>query len=302
MRETKSLGILASLIAVLLLVSTNVLGATTYPFTLTVIGADNKALASATVKVYWPNGTLVASNVTDSTGKTSFALPQANVTYVISIASKYYALSAITYNNKAPTMTLNISQFVYANITSRVPNALTGSSVTIKANVSLGSIPDYVLTAPTNFTIYVPSGNNIAVVFPSTIVSFPFKYTLANLTYGTTVVSGNNVTFAPNKTLVLATYTQAFYMTLEYWVAVAIVGIIVVAIVLAWFMGGRKTAYHIIEEHEEKARKFVHRKANEISKFVSTVEKPTNKFVSSVEAPDEKKEFIKEKKYVKRSD
>jgi len=301
MRETKSLGILASLITVLLLASANVLGATTYPLTLTVVGANNKALASATVKVYWPNGTLIASNVTDSTGKTSFALPQANTTYLVVVSSSYYALGTIFYNNKAPTMTFNISQFVYANITAKVKNLLSGSSVTINANVSLGDAPKYVLTHATNFTVFVPSGKNITAVFPSSIIVFPFKYTLANISYDTNPVISNNVTIKPSKTVVLATYTQSFYMTLEYWVAVAIVGIIVVAIVLAWFMGGRKTAQHVIEEHEEKARKFVHRKANEISKFVSTVEKP-NKFVSSVEAPDEKKEFIKEKKYVKRSD
>jgi hypothetical protein len=302
MSETKSLGILASLIAVLLLASANVLGATTYPLTLTVIGANNKALASATVEVYWPNGTLIASNVTDSAGKVGFDLPQANTTYLVVVSSSYYALGIINYSNKAPTMTFNISQFVYANITAKVKNLLSGSSVIINVNVSLGDAPKYVLTQATNFTVFVPSGKNITAVFPTSIVAFPFKYTLENLTYGTTLATGNNVTFKPRNTVVLATYTQSFYMTLEYWVAVAIVGIIVVAIVLAWFMGGRKTAQHVIEEHEEKARKFVHRKANEISKFVSTVEKPTNKFVSSVEAPDEKKEFIKEKKYVKRSD
>ncbi|MGC9086928.1 MAG: hypothetical protein ACP5IT_12115 [Thermoproteota archaeon] len=294
MKEARSVGILLALLTAFLLVSPTVLGATTYPLTLTVIGADNKALASATVKIYWPNGTFIASNVTDSTGKTSFALPVANTTYLVVVSSAYYALGTIFYNNKAPSMTFNVSQFVYANITSKVTNALSGTSVTINANVSLGDAPKYVLTSATNFTVYVPSGKNITAVFPNSVVAFPFKYTLTNLTYITTKVTGNSVTFVPAKTVVLATYSQSFYLTLEYWVAIAIVGIIVVAIVLAWFMGGRKTAQHIIEEHEEKARKFVHRKASELSKFVSTVEKPST--------TEEGKEFIKEKKFVKRSE
>jgi len=292
--RTKEVGLITLLLFVTAFLLSPTLGATTtYPLTLTVIGADGKALPSATVKLLFTNGTFVASNVTDSTGKTSFAVPVANTTYLVQVSSKYFALSTIFYNNKAPSMTLNISQFVYANITSKV-KGLTGTSVTINANVSIGDAPSYVLAQATNFTVYIPSGKNMTVVYPTEVVSFPFKYTLQNVTYGTTPASGNKVTFAPSKTVVVATYAQSFYMTLEYWVALAIVGVIVIAIIFAWFLGGRKTATHIIEEHEEKARKFVHKKADAFSKFVSTIS-PENKEAN-------KESFIKEKKFVKRSE
>lgn len=215
--------------------------------TITVIGADNEPMAGVKVVLYDADGNEYA-NTTDDSGVAKITVP-ANDTYLVVVKGDYYILSTVTVSGDT-SATVNATTMHMAN--------LTATPLSVDVDVLLLAFNYTSITVRTNATVYAPSDVN--VTYPSEVVKFPFKYVFEKLTYDTSETNETTVTLDMAKDyLVTASYTKTFYLTLEYWLVIALVVIIVVALVVAWKAGG-KAAAAMIAEWKERKRRFVKRR------------------------------------------
>ena len=216
--------------------------------TVTVIGDDGRPLEDAQVTLYDSLGNAY-TNKTDETGVTVITVPS-NATYLVVVKGEYYILDTITVSGDM-SYEVNASAMYYANITSEP----------VSADVILGLTSfEYVnITVTTNVKVYAPS--EINVTFPTEIKKFPWRYVLENITYDNTVVENKSyiVLDMAKDYDVKANYRQEFYLKLESWMLYLLVGLLVLAIVIAFFAGTR-TARAVIEEWRTRNSKFVRRK------------------------------------------
>jgi len=216
--------------------------------TVTVIGDDGRPLENAQVTLYDSLGNAY-TNKTDETGVTVITVPS-NATYLVVVKGEYYILDTITVSGDM-SYEVNASAMYYANITSEP----------VSADVILGLTSfEYVnITVTTNVKVYAPS--EINVTFPTEIKKFPWRYVLENITYDNTVVENKSyiVLDMAKDYDVKANYRQEFYLKLESWMLYLLVGLLVLAIVIAFFAGTR-TARAVIEEWRTRNSKFVRRK------------------------------------------
>ena len=215
--------------------------------TVTVIGDDGRPLENAQVTLYDSLGNAY-TNKTDETGVTVITVPS-NATYLVVVKGEYYILDTITVSGDM-SYEVNASAMYYANITSEP----------VSADVILGLTSfEYVnITVTTNVKVYAPS--EINVTFPTEIKKFPWRYVLENITYDNTETNESYVELDMAKDYdVKANYRQEFYLKLESWMLYLLVGLLVLAIVIAFFAGTR-TARAVVEEWRARNSKFVRRK------------------------------------------
>jgi len=216
--------------------------------TVTVIGDDGRPLENAQVTLYDSLGNAY-TNETNETGVTVITVPS-NATYLVVVKGEYYILDTVAVSGNT-SYEVNASAMYYANITSEP----------VSADVILGLTSfEYVnITVTTNVKVYAPS--EINVTFPTEIKKFPWRYVLENITYDNTVVENKSyiVLDMAKDYDVKANYRQEFYLKLESWMLYLLVGLLVLAIVVAFFAGTR-TARAVVEEWRAKNSKFVRRK------------------------------------------
>jgi len=244
-------GVIIALVMILAIGSlTPMLQAETANFdvTITVIGDDGRPLENAQVTLYDSLGNAY-TNKTNETGVAVITVPS-NATYLVVVKGEYYILDTVTVSGDT-SYEVNASAMYYANITSEP----------IAADVILGLTSfEYVnITVTTNVKVYAPS--EINVTFPTEIKKFPWRYVLENITYDNTVVENKSyvVLDMAKDYDVKANYKQEFYLKLESWMLYLLAGLLVLAIVIAFFAGTR-TAKAVIEEWRVKNSKFVRRK------------------------------------------
>jgi len=220
-----------------------------FDVTVTVIGDDGRPLENAQVTLYDSLGNAY-TNKTDENGVTVITVPS-NATYLVVVkGGEYYILDTVTVSGDT-SYEVNASAMYYANITSE--------PVTADVILGLTSFEYVNITVTTNVKVYAPS--EINVTFPTEIKKFPWRYVLENITYDNTVVENKSyvVLDMAKDYNVKANYKQEFYLKLESWMLYLLVGLLVLAIVLAFFAGTR-TAKAVIEEWRAKNSKFVRRK------------------------------------------
>ena len=251
------LGALAVFMTLAMLLFVPLAGSTTtYTTTIQVVNPSNQAVSSASVYVYFLNGTQVTSGTTNSTGYVQFSL--ANGTYLVFVKDTheyYFALVKVAGTTKA---VINATKMHYVNITS-VPVT---TSFTLK--------PDHTnvtISLNTNATVF--GDKNATIVFPSSFVSFPYEYKLSSVKNATTTVSTGTI-FA-NMTganqVVTATYTGSIAFTSPMFLA--IIGVIVIVIIAgAWYAGTHaiyNASYRFVRRTGTEAKRFV-RSVNEEDK------------------------------------
>ena len=246
------LGALAVFMALAMLLFVPFAGATTtYTTTIQVVNPSNQAVSSASVYVYFLNGTQVTSGTTNSTGYVQFSL--ANGTYLVFVKGSqeyYFALVKVAGTTKA---VINATKMHYVNITS-VPVT---TSFTLKPDNTNASI-----SLNTNATVF--GDKNATIVFPSSFVSFPYEYKLSSVKNATTTVSTGTI-FA-NMTganqVVTATYTGSIAFTSPMFLA--IIGVIVIVIIAGAWYAGTHAIYNA-------SYRFVRRTSTETERFVRSV-------------------------------
>jgi len=251
------LGALAVFMTLAMLLFVPLAGATTtYTTTIQVVNPSNQAVSSASVYVYFLNGTQVTSGTTNSTGYVQFSL--ANGTYLVFVKDTheyYFALVKVAGTTKA---VINATKMHYVNITS-VPVT---TSFTLKPDHTNATI-----SLNTNATVF--GDKNATIVFPSSFVSFPYEYKLSSVKNATTTVSTGTI-FA-NMTganqVVTATYTGSIAFTSPMFLA--IIGVIVIVIIAgAWYAGTHaiyNASYRFVRRTGTEAKRFV-RSVNEEDK------------------------------------
>ncbi|RLF63146.1 MAG: hypothetical protein DRN30_06980 [Thermoplasmata archaeon] len=238
---------IAVLTVVLLFASPAVAAASDPVVTITVVGPDGKAVTGAKVTLYDTAGNKY-ENTTDINGVTKITVPS-NATYLLVVKSEYYVLDTVTVSGDTEK-TVNASAMHHVNITS--------TPLSVDTTVMLLAFNYVKLTVTTNVTVYAPSDLNIT--FPSEIVSFPYKYTFDKIKYDGVETNETTVTIDMARDYtVTGCYTKTFYMTLEYWMVIALVVIVIAALAIAWSAGAR-TARAAIAEWRARSRRFVKKK------------------------------------------
>jgi len=246
------LGALAVFMALAMLLFVPFAGATTtYTTTIEVVNPSNQAVSSASVYVYFLNGTRVTSGTTNSTGYVQFSL--ANGTYLVFVKGSheyYFALVKVAGTTKA---VINGTKMHYVNITS-VPVT---TSFTLKPDNTNATI-----SLNTNTTVF--GDKNATIVFPSSFISFPYEYKLSSVKNATTTVSTGTI-FA-NMTganqVVTATYTGSIAFTSPMFLA--IIGVIVIIIIAGAWYAGTHAIYNA-------SYRFVRRTGTETKRFVRSM-------------------------------
>jgi len=215
--------------------------------TITVVGPDGKTVSGAKVVLYDTAGNSY-ENTTDINGVAEISVP-ANGTYLVVVKASYYIIDTVDVAGDT-SKTVNASAMYHVNITS--------TPLSVDAEVMLLSFNYTKLTLTTNVTVYAPSDINIS--FPSEITKFPYKYTFDKIKYDGVETNETTVTLDMARDYtVTAYYTKTFYMTMEYWMVILLVIIIIAALAIAWSAGAR-TAKSMVEEWRERNRKFVKKK------------------------------------------
>lgn len=246
------LGALAVFMALAMLLFVPLAGATTtYTTTIQVVNPSNQAVASASVYVYFLNGTKVTSGTTNSTGYVQFAL--ANGTYLVFVKGThryYFALVKVAGTTKA---VINGTKLHYVNVTS-VPVT---TSFTLKPDNTNVSI-----SLSTNTTVF--GDKNATIVFPSSFVSFPYEYKLSQVKNATTTVSTGTIfaNLTGANQVVTATYTQSIAFTSPMFLA--IIGVIFIIIIAGAWYAGTHAIYNA-------SYRFVRRTGTETKRFVRSV-------------------------------
>ena len=251
------LGALAVFMTLAMLLFVPLAGATTtYTTTIQVVNPSNQAVSSASVYVYFLNGTQVTSGTTNSTGYVQFSL--ANGTYLVFVKDTHYYYFALVKVAGTTKAVINATKMHYVNITS-VPVT---TSFTLKPDHTNATI-----SLNTNATVF--GDKNVTIVFPSSFVSFPYEYKLSSVKNATTTVSTGTI-FA-NMTganqVVTATYTGSIAFTSPMFLA--IIGVIVIVIIAgAWYAGTHaiyNASYRFVRRTGTEAKRFV-RSVNEEDK------------------------------------
>jgi len=245
------LGTLTVFVALAMLLFVPLAGATTtYTTTIQVVNSHNQPVASASVYVYYPNGTLITSGTTTTAGYAQFSL--ANGTYLVFVEGSqvyYFALIKVAGTTK---VAINGTKMHYVNIT----------SVPVTASFTLK--PDHTnvtLTLSTNATVM--GDKNATIVFPTSFFSFPYEYKLSSVKNATTTVSTGTIfaNLSANQ-IVTATYTQSVAFTNPIFLA--IIGFIVLLIIAGAWYAGTHAIYNA-------SHQFVRRASAEAKRFVRSV-------------------------------
>jgi len=238
-----------AILMIALLVSPAIALAATDPtVNITVYGADGQPLENAKVTVYDSAGTVVFEGNTDENGTVSLTVSETGL-YLVVVKSEYYILDTINVTGDM-NVTIDASTMYHANLTSTPKN--------VDVKVVLLAFDEVELTMTTNVTVYAPS--DINVTYPSEIVEFPYKYVLSKIEYDGRETNETTVTLDMTEDYVVtAYYEKTFYITLEYWMVILLVIIIVAALAIAWSAGARQ-ARAMISEWREKNRKYVKKK------------------------------------------
>jgi len=248
----RALGVLTAFLALAMLLFVPHAGAvTTYTTTIRVVNSHNQAVASASVYVYLPNGTLVTSGTTTTAGYVQFSL--ANGTYLVFVEGSHAYYFALIKVAGLTTAIINATDMHYVNITS-VPVV---TSFTLR--------PDHTnvtISLNTNATVY--GDKNATIVFPNSFFSFPYEYKLSSVKNATYTVSTGTifVNLTGANQVVTATYTQATTFTNPIFLA--IIGVIVVLIIAGAWYAGTHAIYNA-------SHQFVRRANAETERFVRSV-------------------------------
>jgi len=240
--------LLAILMIAVLIAPSITLAASDSTLNVTVIGADGQPLANAKVTVYNKLGNVVEEETTDENGTVTLTVSETGL-YLIVVKDDYYILYDINVTGDM-NVTIDASTMHFANLTSEP------KSVDVK--VVLLAFDDVTLTMTTNVTIYAPS--DINVTYPSEITEFPYKYVLDKIEYDGKETNDTTVTLDMLEDYVVtAHYEKTFYITMEYWMVIILVIVLVAALAIAWSAGARQ-AKAMISEWREKNRKYVKKK------------------------------------------
>ena len=247
------LGVLTVFMTLAMLLFVPLAGAaTTYTTTIQVVNSHNQPVASASVYVYFLNGTPITSGTTTTAGYVQFSL--ANGTYLVFVEGSheyYFALIKVAGTTMA---VINATKMHYVNIT----------SVPVTASFTLK--PDHTnVTISLNTNVTVFGDKNATIVFPSSFIIFPYQYKLSSVKNATTTISTGKI-FA-NMTganqVVTATYTGSVAFTSPYFLA--IIGVIVLIIIAGAWYAGTHAIYNV-------SHQFVRRTGTEAKRFVRSVE------------------------------
>lgn len=256
MRKIASLVLMVTLLLVAQYL--NVSAAPSYKMPIRVLDKDGDALASATVTVWFVNGTKVGSGTTNSTGWVVIDIGGAG-DYVIFVQKGYDALTRVTFDpatNK--NVTMNLKDYHWVNITA-VCNASSISKPEIVVKYGIPNVKLW-LIAKTNRSVLVYNGLPILFNYPASVFAFPYRYNLTLLTANGEEIENNMTIISINDDYeIVGFYSQEFYLSLETWAIIGIVVIIIIAIALV-AVTGRKTVKAIIDEAVDNSRRFVKRK------------------------------------------
>jgi len=242
-----AVSLVALLLCVLAVAPVSVAASIDPTVNLTVIGSDGQPLENVDVTLYDESGNTY-DGTTDENGTVSIEVPR-NATYLVLVDSEYYILDTVTVAGDT-NATVDASGMYSATIKS-IPKS-------VDVTLLLLAFEDLELTMTANFTVYAPSDLN--VTFPLEIEEFPYKYVFDYVKYDTVESEDNTITLDMNEDYVVtAYYAKTFYMALEYWLLIALVVVIIIALAVAW-SAGAKTARAMINEWRNKNRKFVHKK------------------------------------------
>lgn len=256
------------LAALMILVPLGVVrAATTYTTTVEVVGPTNAALSSASVSVYFLNGTKVASGTTNSTGYVQFSLANGTYLFVVSTGKYYiFSLGKVAGTTK---ITINATKLHYANFTSvPVTTSFTLEKID-NSNVSL--------SLNTNTTVY--GDHNATAAFPASFISFPYEYKLSQVKNATTTVSTGTifVNFTSANQVVTATYTGTLaYTSPEF--------LLIVGLILVIIIGG--AAYAATHAIFNEAFRYVRSAGVRTKRYVRSVGSEAEHFVRRADNED----------------
>lgn len=256
MRKIASLVLMVTLLLVAQYL--NVSAAPSYKMPIRVLDKDGDALASATVTVWFVNGTKVGSGTTNSTGWAVINIKGAG-DFVIFVEKGYDALTRVEFDPKEDeNVIMDLKNYHWVNITA-VYNVSYIGRPTIIVKYGIPNVKLW-LTAKTNRSVLVDDGLPILFNYPASVPAFPYRYNL-------TLLTANEKEIENNKTIIsikddyeiVGFYSQEFYLSLETWAIIGMVVIIIIAVALV-AVTGRKTVKAIIDEAVDNSRKFVKRK------------------------------------------
>ena len=246
------LGTLTVFMALAMLLFVPLAGATTtYTTTIQVVNSHNQPEASASVYVYYPNGTLITSGTTTTAGYVQFSL--ANGTYLVFVKGSQVYYFALIKVAGTTTAVINGTKMHYVNIT----------SVPVTASFTLR--PDHTnvtISLNTNATVY--GDKNATIVFPTSFFSFPYEYKLSSVKNATFTTSTGTIfaNLTGANQVVTATYTQSVAFTNPIFLA--IIGFIVLLIIVGAVYAGSHAIYNA-------SHQFVRRATAEAKRFVRSV-------------------------------
>ena len=245
------LGTLTVFMALAMLLFVPLAGATTtYTTTIQVVNSHNQPVASASIYVYYLNGTLITSGTTTTAGYAQFSL--ANGTYLVFVEGSQVYYFALIKVAGTTTAVINATKMHYVNIT----------SVPVTASFTLR--PDHTnvtISLNTNATVY--GDKNATIVFPTSFFSFPYEYKLSSVKNATFTTSTGTIfaNLSANQ-IVTATYTQSVAFTNPIFLA--IIGFIVLLIIAGAWYAGTHAIYNA-------SHQFVRRASAEAKRFVRSV-------------------------------
>lgn len=257
MRKTGLMLIL--LLLTILLPLNRVLAEPGYPLTITVKDPEGGNLASATVTLYYINGTKITSGTTNSTGMVNLEMPVSTANIIIAIEKGFISLTPYSYNSSQSTQTtVDLSTYNQVTIDATYEKSpLLGSP---KALVSIELVgTEYVSKISANGTLYVGNNVQIKVAYPESIIAFPYKYNLTEIKVNGVKVNNNSTVTINSDTSIVGIYSAHYYLTLETWIIVAMLVIIIVAVVVV-STSKRGPVKQAIDEIIQGSRRFVKKK------------------------------------------
>jgi hypothetical protein len=241
----------------------------TYPMRITITGPDGDPLATATVTVYFVNGTKVGTNTTTSTGRTTIYVKE-DGTYLIYIQKGFSAVNITNYATTSPNITISLADYCQANITASLPKVLLFPAPKVNVKYLPGDANVW-LTAVANETVYVPKDFSITISYPENITGLLYRYVLSNITANGALVDNNSSLSISEDTEIIGAYTSSYYLSTEQMILIGI-AIVIIAAVAVVAVTGRKRAMQIISDTAEEYRRFVKRKHHGESMLVHKID------------------------------
>jgi len=130
----------------------------------------------------------------------------------------------------------------------------------VDAKVSRGETPAAKIVFATNTTIYTDLGKTVTLEFPSQVMAFPYVYRLTKIVYDTTETTNNTITITVDSNKVVTAYYEKVLIlqVLPMWMLIAIVLVVIIAVGVLAF--APRTAKKVILAMMEENREFVKRK------------------------------------------